>query len=143
MYKFTAIILALVITAGCRSVGTDQAKQEILQAETAFNRMAADEGVANAFLAFAADSAVLNRGNTLIKGKTAIRNYFQDQTTKILSLQWSPEFVDVAASGDLGYTYGPYDYTGLTANGDTVKASGVFHTVWKRQDDGSWKYVYD
>jgi ketosteroid isomerase-like protein len=52
-------------------------------------------------------------------------------------------FVDVAASGDLAYTYGQYTISSKDENGKEITKSGVFHTVWKQQSDGSWKYVWD
>ena len=118
-------------------------KTEILDAEKAFAQMAADSGVAKAFVHFAADGAVLQRGNTIVSGKNEIRQYFDAQTLQDVSLQWSPDFVDVAGSGDLGYTYGKYTFSAVDASGSKVEANGIFHTVWKRQPDGQWKFVYD
>jgi len=119
-------------------------KAEIVEAERQFAKMAAEEGVSEAFLAFAADEAVLMRGNKVIEGKDAIRARFVnspfDPTAK---LEWKPDFVDVAASGDLGYTYGPYTYTATDSLGNESKSTGIFHTVWKRQADGNWKFVWD
>jgi ketosteroid isomerase-like protein len=59
------------------------------------------------------------------------------------SLVWKPDYVDVSKSGDLGYTYGTYNYTSLDSLGNEQSSSGVFHTVWKRQEDSSWKFVSD
>ena len=53
------------------------------------------------------------------------------------------DYIDVAASGDLAYSYGDYQFSALNENNEPVEASGIFHTVWKRQSDGSWKYVWD
>lgn len=129
--------------AGCGSNNNEQARKEILATEKAFTQIAADEGVKEAFLEFAADSAVLNRGGKIIKGKSEIESYFNSQNIRNVRLEWPPEFVDVAESGDLGYTYGPFTFSGTSAEGDTIQSSGIFHTVWEKQEDGSWKYVYD
>ena len=59
------------------------------------------------------------------------------------SLVWEPDFIDVSVAGDLAYTYGKFTYTSITESGDTLTSKGIFHTVWKRQEDGSWKYVWD
>jgi ketosteroid isomerase-like protein len=85
------------------------------------------------------------RNNTLIAGKTAIKNHFENKSTKIknVSLIWKPDFVDVSNSGDLGYTYGKYIYSFVDPSGETITTEGVFHTVWKRQEDGEWKFVLD
>jgi ketosteroid isomerase-like protein len=48
---------------------------------------------------------------------------------------------DVAASGELGYTTGPYLLT--TKASQTPAATGWFFSVWKRQGDDRWKVVAD
>lgn len=116
-------------------------KQEILDTERSFAKMASEEGIYKAFTYYAADEAVLMRNNKLIIGKPAIMQLYQGKDSKGLS--WEPDFVDVATSGDLGYTYGRYTFTYADSSGKTVTDRGVFHTVWKRQEDGSWKYVWD
>jgi len=124
-------------------VDLEQLKAEIRQTEQAFNDMAAREGVPAAFLAFAAEDAVLNRNDQMIRGKKAIRTYFEAQSLKDVSLTWTPDFVEVAAAGDMAYTYGKYQFSAKDNKGQDIQAKGIFHTVWKKQADGSWKYVYD
>lgn len=143
MNKLTLVIVLVALLAGCRTNNSEQAQEDILAAEKVFTQMAAEQGVKEAFLEYAADSAVLNRGGRIIKGKSEIESYFDSQSMNDVRLEWTPEFVDVAESGDLGYTYGPFTFFGISAEGDTIQSSGIFHTVWKKQDDGSWKYVYD
>lgn len=125
------------------SIDLDQARTEVRQAEKAFNDLAAREGVPAAFLAFAADSAVLNRNGRIIKGKEAMKAYFDDQPFREVSLNWAPDFVDVAKAGDMAYTYGKFQFSAVDSTGQTVQSEGIFHTVWKKQADGRWKFVYD
>ncbi|PHN00962.1 YybH family protein [Flavilitoribacter nigricans] len=117
--------------------------EEIHQAERAFNDMAAEQGVQAAFLAFAADSAAINRNNSIIRGKAAIREYFEQQTLRDVRLSWEPEFIEVSDDGSMGYTYGPYNFSARDTSGRIMESTGIFHTVWKRQQNGGWKYVYD
>lgn len=51
------------------------------------------------------------------------------------SLNWGPEFAGISNGGDFGFTTGPYN------GGDT--AFGQYFTVWRRQADGAWKWIYD
>ena len=120
-------------------------KKEIVETEQAFAEMAQQEGIPKAFLAYAAEDAVLLRNNSLIIGKDSLRATYKNKAPDIgkVSLSWKPDFVDVAASGDLGYTYGKYVYKAIDAAGVENVSEGVFHTVWKRQADGSWKFVWD
>jgi ketosteroid isomerase-like protein len=85
------------------------------------------------------------RNNTLISGKNAIKNSFgnQDPGAGNVGLTWEPDFVDVSRSGDLGYTYGKYTYSVTDSSGAVKLDSGIFHTVWKRQSNGDWRFVWD
>ena len=106
--------------------------------------MAQKEGIPKAFLMYAADDAVLLRGEKLIIGKESIRaSYKSLEKSENTSLTWSPDFVNVSSSGDLGYTYGRYVYSVTDSLGNTKSSEGVFHSVWKRQPDGNWRFVWD
>ncbi len=120
-------------------------KDEIVKAEKAFNDIAAKEGIPTAFLSFADDEAVLMRNNKVIVGKSGILEMYnkRESSNDKVSLTWSPDFVDVSSSGDMGYTYGKYTFTKIDSLGIETTSQGIFHTVWKRQEDGSWKYVWD
>ena len=135
--------LSIISCASNQGTGEDVLKQEIIDAEHDFARMANEKSLKEAFVEFAALNAVIKRGGKIIKGRDNIRNYYEGQTNDNTTLVWEPEFVDVAKSGDMAYTYGPYTYTTLDTLGMPVESKGFFHTVWKRQADGSWKYVYD
>lgn len=109
--KRLSIVLLLIspFFSGCeidnKKVSIEELKGEILNTEQEFATMAKQEGIAVAFLYYADEQAVLNRNNIILSGKSAIKTYFENQTFKEINLQWKPDFVDVAASSDLGYTY--------------------------------------
>jgi ketosteroid isomerase-like protein len=120
-------------------------KSEIIEAEQEFAEMALNEGIPKAFLTYAAEDVVLLRNNTLIIGIDSLRESYKSKKSELskVSLTWKPDFVDVALSGDLGYTYGKYVYTTTDSIGNKNVVEGVFHTVWKKQPDGKWKFVWD
>ena len=150
MKKEPIVFLPLAILLSCSSprssnenkLNNENAKQEIKKAEKDFAQMAADKGIAEAFYFFADSNATIKRQNdTLIHGKEAIKNYYSTPFYQKATVKWSPDFVQ--ASGDLGYTYGKYVWSSTDSAGNPTTFNGVFHTVWKRQPDGSWKYVWD
>ena len=147
--QITLLVLIMGVLLGCRNEAqdssTDQWKNEILETERAFAAMAKAEGIPEAFLAYAADSAVLMRNNTLVKGKGEMAEFFKTQSSSSaeMSLSWEPDFIDVSSSGDRGYTYGKFIFSMMDSTGVKQEGTGVFHTVWKRQQDGSWKFVWD
>ena len=135
---------ALLITSCKTSADKEQIKNEIFQAEKAFEAMAAEKGIAEAFHYFAAEQAVIKRQNdTLIIGKENIRTYYDNETNKRATVNWTPDFIDVSDDRTLAYTYGKYVWKIKDEKDSISEYKGVFHTVWKKQEDGSWKYVWD
>ncbi|MBK8952189.1 MAG: hypothetical protein IPM85_07810 [Chitinophagaceae bacterium] len=123
---------------------SSSAQQEITKAENDFEEMAAEKGIAEAFWFFADSNAVIKRGNdSLIMGKEGIRNYYAAPHFKTASVKWSPDFVEASADGTMGYTYGKYIWQSKDTTGKLTESKGLFHTVWKKQTDRSWKYVWD
>lgn len=137
-----------VLLLGCQPA-TDQSedlsalREEVKATELAFVEMAKEQGVAEAFAHFAAEDVVLSRGKRLIRGKEAMRAYFEEQTLTDVMLIWDPIFVDVSSCGDMAYTYGPYGFSATDTSGVRIEDTGYFHTVWKRQENGTWKFVWD
>ena len=150
MRLFTCLITFLVCCFGSTSCShnstglREKSKAEIATAEKDFAKMAEEKGIAEAFAFFADSNAVIKRQHdTLIHGKESIRNFYSTEFYKTASVKWSPDFIDAAESGDIGYTYGKYTWQSKDSTGKTDEFHGVFHTVWKRQNDGTWRYVWD
>jgi ketosteroid isomerase-like protein len=140
-------VVCFIVLLSCHSKEGDksaQAKKEITQAEKDFEQMAADKGIAEAFSFYADSNATIKRSNdSLVHGKGDIRVLFSGDYFKKATVKWSPDFVDAAKSGDLGYDFGHYTWQSKDSTGKIQENSGVFHTVWKKQPDGSWKFVWD
>jgi ketosteroid isomerase-like protein len=142
--KSVSLFIAIFLAISCStSPKVEEAKQQILATEKQFETMVKNEGMAKGFTYYAADSAVINRNSYLLKGKDSIMANYSQQWYKNIDLKWNATFVDVAASCDLGYTYGNYTYAVIDSSGRVKESKGFFHTVWKKQTDGSWKYVWD
>ncbi|MFI5129638.1 MAG: YybH family protein [Chitinophagales bacterium] len=123
---------------------TEQSKKEIMQAEKDFETMAAEKGIAEAFWFYADSNAVIKRQNdTLIHGKEQIKQYYSADFYKAATVKWTPDFVDASSNADVGYTYGKYTWQSKDSTGKPIEFKGVFHTVWKKQNNGEWKYVWD
>jgi len=116
---------------------------EVFETEREFAAMAAEKGIKEAFLTFAAKDAVINRNNRIYSGKAGIAEYYDSQKLNNITIEWKPDYVDVSSSGDMAWTYGNYTFNAESVTGEKIEANGIFHTVWKRQADGSWKYVWD
>lgn len=141
------ILLSLVLTF-CSTESSkktqEELKEEIRQQEYAFQQMLKEEGAAKAFSTFAANDATIKRGNdSLIVGKEAIKHYYSSPDYQNALAEWEPDLIDVSTDGTLAYTYGKYQWHFTDSAGNTNTHRGVFHTVWKKMADDSWKYVWD
>lgn len=136
------ILLLIVIFNACINKTLDLEK-EIEETESRFAEMAGEKGIPAAFIHFADDNAVILRNNRIIRGKDSIGIWFSKQSYSNVSLKWKPDYIEVSGSGDLAYTYGKYTYSSIDSTGKAVYSDGIFHTVWKKQPDGSWRYVWD
>lgn len=125
-------------------VDKEKIRKEISAAEKNFQQDLATGGVAYAFHKYAAENAVIKReGDTLIRGREAIKNYYSNPSYKAAVAEWSPDFIDVSGDGSMAYTYGKYKWRFTDKDGKVNTYEGVFHTVWKRQAGGVWRYVWD
>jgi ketosteroid isomerase-like protein len=119
-------------------------KTIIINLEASFCADLKARGAAWAFQAYAAPDAVIKRENdTLVRGRKGIFHYYSKDLYKQAVADWKPDFVDVSADGTMAYTYGKYTWTFKDQSGKPVQYSGIFHTVWKKQPNGQWKYVWD
>jgi ketosteroid isomerase-like protein len=119
------------------------ALEEIRSADAEFSADAAKHGTGVAFGRYAAADAQMFSGpGEFITGPHAISESFGPPTEKN-TLIWHPVHGEVAPSGDLGFTVGNAVFTGVREDGAKIERFSKYLTVWKKQRDGSWRYVVD
>jgi ketosteroid isomerase-like protein len=116
-----------------------------MAADSAFSAMSERAGSVEAFHEWIAEDGRALPQQGYPRSRDDFRRMLELQTDlpQPASLTWKPLMADVAASGDLGYTHGRYRFARLDSTGDSIFIDGYYVTVWKRQDDGSWKFVMD
>lgn len=144
---FGAFIILLVLnscTQKNKTTNSTYIKLQIVKTEKDFEKLVAEKGLAEAFYQFADSNAVIKREHdTIIIGKAGIKNYYSNPKYKTATITWSPDAVELSNSGDMASTYGKYVWISKDASGTEQISKGIFHTVWKKQKDGSWKYIWD
>jgi ketosteroid isomerase-like protein len=121
----------------------DADRAALIKAEADFEKARAERGLEGWLSYFADDAANVNPGQPIVMGKAEMRKRLEKEWNPDLKLTWKPAKADVAASRDLGYTFGTWELTGASRSGDAVHLTGKYATVWKKQPDGSWKVVLD
>jgi ketosteroid isomerase-like protein len=107
--------------------------RSMLESEYAFAQKAR-ASVRDAFLEYLAEDSLV-----LQPGPKPGRAVYTAAKASTAQLQWYPAIADIAASGDLGFTTGPWVYTGASG----AKATGHFLTVWQRDAACRWSVLLD
>ena len=148
MRNFIKLSVLLLVLNGCSPKSEKKnlayVKLQIVKAEKDFEKLVAEKGLAEGFSQFADSNAVIKRENdTLIIGKINIKNYYSNPKYQDKSVTWTPDAITVSDAGDMASSYGKYVWTSKDSSGKVQISKGIFHTVWKKQKDGSWKYIWD
>jgi ketosteroid isomerase-like protein len=97
---------------------------------------------AEAFAEYAAENATEDEGDSVLRGRSEILEAFKKYFAQPgFRLAWDPD--DAFAAGGLGVTHGHFELHGKDADGADKKVVGHYVTVWRKQKDGSWKFVWD
>jgi ketosteroid isomerase-like protein len=142
------VLLSVVAMATWRS-GLAAAAPEKATAETLkriegeFMKAALERGSAGYMSYYAEDAVELPDGAPAIVGKANIAKGMGFLDDKNNRLTWSAVGADLAGSGDLGYTWGNYEFLSKDKDGNQHVERGKYTTVWKKQADGSWKVALD
>jgi hypothetical protein len=113
------------------------APASLAAAETAFAAHSVREDLRAAFLAnFAPDGVFVRNGWTNARSDLACR------PAPPIVLEWRPQYVEVAACGDLGLSTGP---SKISSRSDPSRRPvfGQFVSIWRRTPDGAWKVEVD
>ena len=111
-------------------------QHELLRADSSFAAMSVAQGAKAAFLAYSAEEAIsFGSGTQINQGRDAVAAAFNGFPSDAV-LDWKPVAAEIARSGDLGCTVGE-------ATIAVRHFYSKYLTIWKRQPDGSWKFVAD
>jgi ketosteroid isomerase-like protein len=113
--------------------GETAALRSLLETEFAFGQRA-QTSVRAAFLEYLAEDALVLAPAGPVSGRAFYSAAKEDPG----SLEWYPAGAELADSGDLGFTTGPWTYS----RGD-ARIHGHFLTIWKRDAGCRWTVEFD
>lgn len=109
----------------------------LVNTERSFARTAAERGTRDAFLAFLADDGIV-----FSPGPANGKKTWEARPTRPGLLSWEPVYADISEAGDMGYDTGPWEFRPKGAD-DKPVAFGNFMTIWRKQEDGTFKFLLD
>ena len=143
----TCVVLSTLLTSCTNSTPDTHAADELAlkDTEAAWVKDAATKDLEKFIAYYADDGSVLLPDTPILTGKEAIRGAFKPMLSDPnFAVTFGATKVDVAKSGDLGYTQGPFSMT--TSDPKTkapVTEKGKYLTVFRKQADGAWRAVED
>jgi len=127
------VLLGAALFAGAATAGDFE---DMVAAERAFAADASARNTRDAFLA-----AYSEDGVAFAPGPRNAQRVWEKRSANKNKLEWTPEVAEIASSGELGYTSGPWRFT--AEGDDKPSAFGHFFTVWRKDEDGHWKVLVD
>jgi ketosteroid isomerase-like protein len=141
MKLLLSILLLLPIATFAQKPQSPSPLKQMIETEQAFSKTAEVKNARDAFTEFIADDGLLFRPRA-VNGKKWMKEHPVPPSDKHPLLAWQPAFAGMAKAGDLGFTTGPWEFKEDIKD---AKPSGYGHfvTLWKKQQDGSWKFIVD
>jgi len=141
--RFWLILLLAAYLLGALANSQSDGNTALMKLENEFMKAAADHGTQGYMSYYADDAVEVPNGHAFLRGKAEIAKtmgFLDDPNNHLL---WTPVGGDIATSGDLGYTYGTYEFRFRDKEGKLGSERGKYTSIWKRQKDGSWKVALD
>ena len=143
----TATLLASTLIA-CNQAPPDTHDADvkaIKDTEAQWNQDFAAKDAAKIAAHYADDAVLVASGMPTSNGKDAIAAAVKQMVTDpALSLKFQASKVEVAKSGEVGYTEGSYQLTATDPQSkQVINDHGSYATTYRKQPDNSWKAVVD
>ncbi|HEV8140775.1 MAG TPA: nuclear transport factor 2 family protein [Pyrinomonadaceae bacterium] len=136
-----AAAVGVLMPAAAQKTKSEDALTQMVATERSFSRTSEQKGTREAFAAFIAEDGILFRPHAVVGKKWMQEHPLPPSNTRPL-LTWQPIYAFMSRSGDLGYTTGPWQYKSDIKDAKP-SAFGNFMTIWRKQADGTWKFVLD
>jgi len=130
-------ILAIGLLLTGKSIHAQKNIDGMVNAEKSFAAYSVEHGTKPAFLKFLDSAGIVFDQGKPVSGIESWNK--KDNRPGILN--WHPDFAEISASNDFGFTTGPWTFQ-PTLN-DTIVARGRFITVWHADQKGNWKFLID
>lgn len=121
----------------------ETSREEIRQADLLFNDAVAKRDLDSFTDLLEPNAVFLGGGRAEGRSEVLARWAPLFAADRSATLSWAPERVEIAASGDLGYTIGTFTLESSLPEGGMQRARGTYVTIWRRAPDGKWRAAVD
>lgn len=141
------LIVGIFALSGCQpkpAVDQSATITALRDADQAWLKVFAGRDTSGAVAGVEATGSVMAPNAPIATGPAAIKAFFEGiYALPNMTIKWEPADIQVAQSGDLGYTRGSYELGFTDPKGGQITDKGKYATVWHKQADGTWKVALD
>jgi ketosteroid isomerase-like protein len=141
---FVLVSAAGLLASPAQNPDPAAGRAALMAADRAFAAATAANRVEGWVQAWADSGFQLVPNQPVRKGRAAIRErmtpFFADTSVR---LTWEPDFAEVAASGELGFTVGHSTTRRIGPDGKPIVRTGKYFTTWQKDRAGTWKVLAD
>jgi ketosteroid isomerase-like protein len=147
MKAMRILIIAAIVVSSCtqqKKVNTKAEGDKLMQLSKDWSDLVKNGDIETIMEGWADDAVMMVPGLPPLKGKSAIRKYVEEGM-KIpgFSIRWEPLEVSVSKSGDMAYLIERNEMIFSDSLGNPMISYNKVVTVWRKQEDESWKNVID
>lgn len=135
-------LAALGISCNSRKKAVPSASR-LIEADQAFCRATSERGLEGWLSWFHPQAAIFPAGQAVVKGIDSIASHYRKTKFDPKPLKWEPASAEIAASGEMGFTYGYWELPGRDKKGKDTLFRGKYLTVWRMDAKGAWKVFAD
>ena len=143
MKRIIFLVSLISILISCKHETLEEAALRTLrETDRAWCQSASDfEG----FMSFIDDDVVWYFCNfPQLKDKDAVRSVYKKMyEDNTFTFTWTPERIEVSASGDIGYAYGNYKVKSANSTETQSEQIHNYVTIWRKQKDSTWKVILE
>ena len=145
MIRTTALLLFLtVISCNQPKIDTKAEGEKIIQLSKDWSQAASAGDVEKIVGYWADDAVVISAGDPVLSGKQAIRKMVEESYKMPgFRISWQPQSVVVSNNGDMAYLLENSQIAYTDSNGKPIIIHNKAVTIWRKQNDGTWKNAVD
>lgn len=131
-------VLLFIVAIFAVKISAQTEARKIYETEKAFERAAAEKGINQAFIEFAAPDGVC----FFTGAPSNCREFWKTSPVSPAFITWNPTYIDVSSNGLFAVSIGNSVYR-AKGKDDAEAVYGEYLTVWQKQPDNSYKAVVD
>lgn len=145
-WVYTGLVGLLLLFTGCTEVNIDkdEEEQKLMQLSREWSEVASTGNIDSLMTYWSDDAVMMPPNRPPLRGKEAIRSFVEtsDQVPGF-EISWEPLSAHIANDGSMAYLIERNQIAFNDSLGNRVVENNKVVTVWRKNEDGSWKNVID